>query len=211
MSFRLNVLTGEAVDDMMHGFDLLWQEEVEQRTKLAAEKATVRVRKNVAGIVTTPIQMKLRSGHAHQSMANTVISTDRFQVIMRVGAINAPPDVGRYLGMHERPFTTITPVRADKLAFPPGEAGQWHPSTRNALGEQLTTARDLIGDPEAYGFERILTLENSIVGFEFGADTAVLLFIRRRFVRITGRRPIGREQMPTVDRLVDDLERINFT
>ena len=189
-NFAAEILAGlqEAFDDHLKPI-------VEKRSA----EAVGRVQKNVAGLHTDVPVLRIRSGAAVTSIGS-ILEEAPMSLHATVGAVAAPPEVEEYLWTNEK-GKTIRPVKAKKLAFPPGE--NWHPETRDSSGTQIATARDIIEDPPSYGFKRVATLDKAIVGISAATGLAEVLFIRRLSVKIPPRRPVSREQ----DKMVEDMEK----
>lgn len=184
----------QAVDEALVGaFD-----QIEQIMAEEAADAVLRIQFDGFGATTGPENLQLRSGDALASMASERERVGPTHIAIRFGALNAPPDVEQYLTVQEEGMT-IVPRYADKLAFPPGDAG---PPIRDERGVQQFWATEFSEVAEEYGFAAVIWTEDAVLGRRDGSvrsEPLELLFIRRESVYVPPRRIIGSQTLPTKD------------
>lgn len=181
------------------GFD-----QIEKIVKEASEEAALRIQFESFGDETGEagqLPLEIRSGHAFSSIASEVTRTSDFHVHADVGALRATPEVEQYLVVQEE-GATIFPTSSDKLAFPPGDAGE---PIRDITGTQLFWASEFLPMSEEYGYDVWFT-DDAIVGKQEGGQPE-LLFVLREFVEIPARRPIGRQEKPLIDSIKDRIQK----
>lgn len=182
----------EAVDEaIIAAFD-----QIEQIMAEEAADAVLRIQFDGFKAETGPANLQVRSGEALASMASERERLGPTHIKVTFGALNATPEVEQYLTVQEEGMT-IVPRFAEKLAFPPGDAG---PPIRDERGVQLFWASEFTEVAEEYGFAAIIWTEEAVLGRRQGAprsEPLELLFIRRESVQIPPRRIIGSQAEPT--------------
>lgn len=158
-------------------------------------EAVLRIQFEGFGPVASPTQLQVRSGEALASMASDTDRLGPTHVRTTIGALNASPEIEQYLETQEL-GRTITPRYAEKLAFPPGDAG-W--PIRDERGVQMFWRSEFMEAAEEYGFAYVWDTDTAVLGRQEGSREIELLFIRADEVTIPPRRIIGRQEKPTRD------------
>lgn len=175
---------------------------VQEETNLAA----VQMRVASFGDHTGPggtLPLKRRSSRGMLAMRAETQRLGDHHVLGEAGALDATPDVERYLGVQEE-GATLRPAFAEKLAFPPGEAGE--PARHDLFGMQLLTAREFMEQSAELGYAFVLFTETAILGRLDGQRDFDLIFVRAEEVRIPARHPVGVREVPTVERIERRLQ-----
>lgn len=181
----------EAIDEALVGaFD-----QIEKIMAEEAAEAVLRIQFDGFGPSTTADALQVRSGEALAAMGSETDRVGRFHVRSELGALNASDEVEQYLTVQEEGMT-IVPRFAEKLAFPPGDAGE---PIRDERGVQLFWASEFNEVADQYGFAAVIWTEDAVLGRREGSRDLELLFIRRESVTIPPRRVIGRQEAPTVE------------
>jgi len=189
---ELDIAVDGAIRDAFDIAEVIMREE--------GEAARIAIGVESFGAETGPpgvLPLQIRSGDAIRSIDTTTKRLAPFHIVTTVGALNAPPDVERYLTVQEE-GAVIRPRYAEKLAFPPGDAG-W--PARNDAGVQVLTAHDFLEAAESFGYDFVLFTDDAILARQVGMADFELIFIRRDEVTIPARHPIGSQEEPTVRRI----------
>lgn len=151
--------------------------------------------------------LRLRSGESQRAIGYKTTRDSEWEATVEVGGVANVPAFAGPLNPEDQVLQkletqeigrSIGPFFAQKLAFPPGNAGA---PTRDPQGVQILTAREFLESPESYGFAYARMTPTAIQGRIIGTRTFVTLFIRRTQVDIPSREPVGSEEAETVRRV----------
>lgn len=181
-----------------------------------ADAAAERIRNTGFGPLTDkpPGALRVRSGDALRTI-DSVPDENEDRLLIKVGSINPPPEVRKYLVTHEPehdlPYTILRAKHRQsydpdaptpKLAFPPGDAGA---PARDSRGVQQFWLSTFLRIYKSLGFAHVIVGANAVLARRQGSRTYELVFIRRESVKIPARRPISRQIEPTRKALLEAL------
>lgn len=197
-------LVDRALPDVEGDVDALMRDTFDDIEAIVREEtnlAATQMRSVSFGDETGPpgsLPLRRRSSRGALSMRAETERVGDFHVYGEAGALDATPDVERYLTVQED-GATLRPAVAAKLAFPPGDAGA--PARDDLLGFQVLTAREFMEERAALGYAYVLFTENAILARPEGQRQFDLIFVRADEVTITARHPVGAHEDPTVHRI----------
>lgn len=200
---RVTLVDGE-LPDLEDDVDALLRDTFDQVETIVREEtnlAAVQMRVASFGDHTGPagsLPLQRRSAKGMLAMRAETERPGDFHVYGEAGALDASPEVERYLTVQED-GATLRPAFAEKLAFPPGDAGE--PGRQDLFGFQLLTAREFMEEHAALGYAFVLFTESAILARLEGQREFDLIFVRAEEVTIPARHPVGAREEPTIRRV----------
>lgn len=140
-----------------------------------AEKASLRVKAEGFSPDGTGDTLRIRSGAGFAAQGSTFERKGDFAVTADYGAVNADPHTLMYLQQQEG-GGVLTPAFADKLAFPPSDAG--YPVRDDVTGVQLMGATEFAQEHDALGYPFVLWTDHAVLARPAWGRELEVMFIR---------------------------------
>lgn len=160
------------------------------------EKAALRVRAEGFSPEGGGDTLKIRSGAAFNSIGSEFERRSPTELVTRFGAVYADPETLMHLTVQEGGMV-ITPRLAEKLAFPPYDAGD--PVRDDVTGVQLLWATEFTERAEEFGFDFVKWTDRAVLARREGEEDFQVMFIRADAVEIPARQIVHKQYDQTVE------------